>query len=82
MILRAGGDMVMGKRSEKPFQLLLAGHRRSQTFDIVAISGKPHAVTVFSGQSKMLAASDFSEPLQSLSGVHGAILIHEPQFVY
>jgi hypothetical protein len=82
LILGAGGDIVFGQMSQKPFQLLLARHIMTKHFEAVAISPEPGAVTPPSGERRMLPPKPFGKSARCFIGIHTAILIHEPPVVY
>ena len=78
----AGGDTFPGKRGEKSFQFLFRWQMRRKLFDEVAISPEPGAVAMLRVERKMLPPYDIRQFFNGLFGGHGAILIHEPLFVY
>ena len=82
LIPGAGGDIVPGKRGEKPFQLLLARQTGRKLFDEVAIAFEPGAVTLLRLQCKMLPSEDLGRLLQGLVGLHRASLVREQPVVY
>jgi hypothetical protein len=51
-------------------------------FEVVAISPEPGAITLFSGETKMLPPNHFRKPAYCLMGIRKVILMHETPVVY
>ena len=82
LIPGAGGDIVPGKRGEKPFQLLLARQTGRKLFDEVAMAFEPGAVPLLRLQRKLLPAENLGQLLQGLFGLRRASLILEQLAAY
>jgi hypothetical protein len=78
----AGGDILLGKDGQKPFQFMFTWQMQGQPFEEVARSPEPGAVSALCGKRKMLASNNFRESPHRLVGVHLAIVIHEQPVVY
>jgi len=51
-------------------------------FEVFAISVEPGAATALRGLRKVLPPNDFRKPVHRFTGIHSAVLICEPLFVY
>jgi len=55
---------------------------KQKSFDVVAISPQPGAITARHRERKMFPSKDFRKPIVRFFGIHPAILIYEPLVVY
>jgi len=79
--LGAGGDILVSRDGQKPFQFMFTWHTQRQPFEEVAISPDPSAARALRRERKMLASNNFRKPPHRFVRVHLAIVIHEQPVV-
>jgi hypothetical protein len=82
LILGAGGDILLGRGGQKPFQFMFTWHTQRQPFEEVAISPEPGTLFAPGRERKMLASNNFRKPPHWFGSVHLDIVIHEQPVVY
>jgi hypothetical protein len=82
LILRAGGNTVLGKAGEKPFQFLFAGRMSRKSFEKVAISPDPGAIAPLGGGCKVVALKHSRQSGKGFVLVHNSMLMYEQHVEY
>jgi hypothetical protein len=77
LILRTGGDTVLGQRSQETLQLALTGHMNRQCLYEVAISPEPGDIRFLRVQGKVLSAQDIRQFPQGFQGGHVPAVIYD-----
>jgi len=82
LILGTGGDILLGRDGQKPFQFMFTWQMQRQPFEEVAISPEPGAVSALGRERKMLASNNFRKPSHRFIRIHLAIVIYEQPIVF
>jgi hypothetical protein len=80
--MSAGGEMVAGETSQKPFQFMFTWQMQRQPFEGVAISPEPGTASALCREREMFASNNSRKFPHRSVRIHSAILIHEQPVAY